>query len=106
MQQFRNSEIWAELRGSERVYTEVPFAISQPEKIIRGVIDLVYESPEGWKLVDYKTHAVKTDQDARALCERASGQVNAYAEHWARFTGEPVAAKGLWLTERREFRGV
>ena len=106
LQHFRNSELWAEVRGSERVYTEVPFAISQPEKIIRGVIDLVYESPEGWKLVDYKTHAVKTDRDVRALCERASGQVNAYAEHWARFTGEPVAAKGLWLTERREFRGV
>ena len=103
LQHFRNSEIWAELRASERVYTEVPFAISQPEKIIRGVIDLVYDSPEGWKLVDYKTHAVKTDQDVRALCEQTARQVNAYAEHWANFTGEPVAAKGLWLTEQTAF---
>ena len=106
LQHFRNSEIWTELRASEKVYTEVPFAISQPKKIIRGVIDLVYDSPAGWKLVDYKTHAVKTDREARALCERSADQVNAYAEHWARFTGEPVSAKGLWLTERREFRGV
>ena len=106
LQHFRNSEIWTELRASERVYTEVPFAISQPKKIIRGVIDLVYDSPAGWKLVDYKTHAVKTDREVRALCERSADQVNAYAEHWARFTGEPVSAKGLWLTERREFRGV
>ena len=103
LQNFRNSEIWAELRASERVYTEVPFAISQPERIIRGVIDLVYDSPEGWKLVDYKTHAVKTDREVRALCEQTSDQVTAYSEHWANFTGELVAAKGLWLTEQTAF---
>ena len=110
LQQFRNSDIWAEIQASETVYTEVPFAISQAEnnssEIIRGVIDLVYRLPEGWKIVDYKTNAVKTDEDVQALCEQTADQVNTYAEHWAKFTGETVIAKGLWLTERREFRTI
>lgn len=109
LQHFRNSEIWTEIQASETVYTEVPFAISQaennvsPDKIIRGVIDLAYRLPKGWKIVDYKTNAVKTDEDVHALCEQTADQVNTYAEHWAKFTGEPVVSKGLWLTERREF---
>ncbi len=109
LQHFRNSEIWTEIQASETVYTEVPFAISQaennvsPDKIIRGVIDLAYRLPKGWKIVDYKTNAVKTDEDVQVLCEQTADQVNTYAEHWAKFTGEPVVSKGLWLTERREF---
>ena len=112
LQHFRNSEIWKEMQASETVYTEVPFAVSQAvnnassNKIIRGVIDLVYRLPEGWKIVDYKTNAVKTDQDVQALCEQTADQVNTYARHWAKFTGETVVAKGLWLTARREFRTI
>ncbi len=112
LQQFRNSEIWAEIQASETVYTEVSFAVSQAEnnassnEIIRGVIDLVYRLPGGWKIVDYKTNVVKTDEDVRALCEQTADQVNTYARHWENFTGETVIAKGLWLTERREFKGV
>ena len=107
LQHFRNSEIWKEIQTSETVYTEVPFAVSQAKdnanKIIRGVIDLVYRLPEGWKIVDYKTNAVKTDEDVRALCEQTADQMNTYAKHWEKFTGETVVAKGLWLTARREF---
>ena len=110
LQHFRNSEIWREIQTSKTVYTEVPFAISQAEnnanEIIRGVIDLVYRLPGGWKIVDYKTNAVKTDEDVRALCEQTADQVNTYVRHWEKFTGETVVAKGLWLTARREFRGV
>lgn len=109
LQHFRNSEIWREIQASETVYTEVPFAVSQaannpsPDEIIRGVIDLVYRLPRGWKIVDYKTNAVKTDEDVQALCEQTTDQVNTYARHWENFTGDTVVAKGLWLTERREF---
>lgn len=110
LQQFRNSEIWAEIQASETVYTEVPFAVSQAadnaNEIIRGIIDLVYRLPKGWKIVDYKTNAVKTDEDVQALCEQTADQVNTYAKHWENFTGETVVAKGFWLTEIREFKGV
>ena len=109
LQHFRNSEIWKEIQASETVYTEVSFAVSQTEntsssnEIIRGVIDLIYRLPSGWKIVDYKTNVVKTDEDVRALCEQTADQVNTYAEHWEKFTGETVVAKGLWLTERCVF---
>ena len=110
LQHFRNSEIWKEIQTSETVYTEVPFAVSQAvdnaNEIIRGVIDLVYRLPKGWKIVDYKTNIVKTDEDVQALCEQTADQVNTYAKHWENFTGETVVAKGLWLTEIREFKGV
>ena len=103
LQDFRNSEIWREIQTSDTVYTEVPFAISEPNKIIRGVIDLVYQIPGGWKIVDYKTNAITTDDEVQMLCEQTSGQVNAYASHWTHFSGEPVLEQGLWLTSKNEF---
>ena len=48
----------------------------------------------------------ETDGEVKALCEQTSDQVHTYAKHWAHFTGEPIAAKGLWLTLRREFRTI
>ena len=103
LQDFCESEIWEELQSAERVYTEVPFAVSKSDKVIRGVIDLVYRLPDGWKIVDYKTNAVKTEEEVKALCEQSAEQVKAYAEHWREFTGESVIAKGLWLTGRDKF---
>ncbi|MDP6042159.1 MAG: 3'-5' exonuclease, partial [Candidatus Latescibacteria bacterium] len=103
LQDFQNSEIWEELQAAERMYTEVPFAVAGTEKVIRGVIDLVYRLPDGWKIVDYKTNAVKTEDEVKALCEQSAEQVNAYAEHWMDFAGESVVGKGLWLTAKNLF---
>jgi len=62
--------------------------------VLQGVIDLVYRTPEGWEVVDYKTDDTEGRLDA--LIEAYAPQVTAYARHWRRLTGEPVRA-GLFF---------
>ena len=68
-----------------------------------GVIDLVYETAEGWEVVDYKTDETAGRLDA--LVERYRPQVMAYATHWSAVTKKPVRA-GLFFVRTGEMRWV
>ena len=100
---FRSSQIWHEIEKSDAVYTEVPFAVPvEDEKgvgILRGIIDLVYQVPGGWKIVDYKTGVAAGESEVEELAGQYVNQVNAYAEQWEDITGEEVIEKGLWLVD-------
>ena len=102
---FRSSTIWHEIEKADAVYTEVPFAVPvEDEKgagILRGIIDLVYQVPGGWKIVDYKTGVAAGESEVEELAGHYANQVNAYAEQWKRITGEEVIKKGLWLVENQ-----
>jgi ATP-dependent helicase/nuclease subunit A len=100
---FRASDLWHEIQASDRVFTEVPFGCpatgGDANTVMRGVIDLVYRSPEGWKIVDYKSDPVSSRRGVSAVVDRYRDQVMAYAHHWQEMAGEPVASAGLWLSE-------
>ncbi|MCP3690776.1 MAG: hypothetical protein GY917_01165, partial [Planctomycetaceae bacterium] len=108
-----NSEIWQRALASERRLVEVPFehclAAEASEQgvptIVRGVIDLMFEEPDGWVIVDYKTDAVTADSVATVV-DHYRGQVNGYADTWQLLTGEAVKEKGLYLTRLDRFVAV
>lgn len=100
---FQVSDIWRDLEKASAVYTEVPFAVTEDNTVIRGVIDLVYQTPDGWHMVDYKSDAVKTDGEVDGLVAQVSDQIETYTRYWERFAGETVVKKGLWLTELKRF---
>ena len=97
---FRASALWEEIKASDSVYTETPFALpaSAGKGVERGIIDLVYRTPSGWKIVDYKTHARARGAEIDALARQAADQVQTYAQHWQQIAGEPVVEHGLWFT--------
>ncbi len=47
------------VRRAPRFFREVPFSVSDQEKIIEGKIDLFFEERGGWVIVDYKTDEVE-----------------------------------------------
>ncbi len=98
---FTSSAVFRELRSSGEVFTEAPFAAVsalEPVSIVRGRIDLLFRTAAGWKIIDFKTDAAENENEVERVKDRYREQVAAYADHWSRITGEPVAAKGLWLT--------
>jgi ATP-dependent helicase/nuclease subunit A len=100
-QGFQDSDLWKAIARADQVYTEAAFGrivSAEPERIARGRIDLIFKSPDGWMIVDFKTDAVGNDEEALRIADFYKSQVVAYAEHWFGVTGEPVVEKGLWLT--------
>ena len=110
LQDFRSSEIWDEVQRAAAVFSEVPFAVSGEEdggpRVVRGVVDLAYRVPGGWKIVDYKTNRAATDEELATLVDRYASQIRAYARHWQDLTGDPVLEKGLWFTTAGRWRGL
>ena len=67
---------------------ETPITAVQPDgSILEGVLDLAFEEPDGWTVVDFKTEA-----ELAGPLARYRRQVDAYASVVARVTGRPTAA--------------
>ncbi|MGI9471412.1 MAG: UvrD-helicase domain-containing protein, partial [Rubripirellula sp.] len=98
-----HSEIWQRAQQSARCFSELPFETcikSERDlpKIVRGVIDLVFEQPgDGWVIVDYKSDDITAEQLPNAT-QYYLPQLQEYAAHWTEITGDPVVELGLYFT--------
>ena len=95
------SDIWKRAQAASRCFSELPFETSFKDAsgkptIIRGVIDLIFEEPEGWVIVDYKTDDV-TEADLPAAVAYYRNQIDEYAQQWHDTTGYQVAENGLYF---------
>jgi ATP-dependent exoDNAse (exonuclease V) beta subunit len=64
---------------AHRHWREVYVAAPVGDITVEGFVDLLYESPEGLVVVDYKTDAVRSEADVDAAVERYRLQAAAYA---------------------------
>jgi len=75
----------AEARG--RLLRETPVTIDVEGTLVEGVADCVFESGEGYVVIDFKT-----DRASGELLDRYRRQVALYAEAVSRATGRPARA--------------
>jgi ATP-dependent exoDNAse (exonuclease V) beta subunit len=74
--------------------------------LVEGFIDLLYETPEGLVVVDYKTDSVRDESDIDRAMERYRLQGAAYALMIEQALGRHVAACTFVFTEPRTEREV
>lgn len=105
----RQSKIWARAEGSLRRMNEVSFEFVAPSDhanaipmLIRGVIDLAFEEPDGWVIVDYKTDRV-SGKELQDAVVRYSLQLNEYVKAWYSCAKLPVKECGLYFTHAKEY---
>jgi hypothetical protein len=71
------------LAAGGKVLREVPYvrSLSREKGIEEGKIDLLFEEPDGWILVDYKTDMIDMDsRDYETYCQRKYGtQIGQYS---------------------------
>ena len=81
---FRSNK-WLESEWSKKVpyRLEVPFETALAGVLIRGRIDAVYKTEDGFEVVDWKTGSKK-------LSESAAIQLAMYRLAWAKIAGVPV----------------
>jgi ATP-dependent helicase/nuclease subunit A len=81
------SDIMLRLRQARLVYREIPFIYQSDKHIVNGVIDVLFQDPDGqWNVLDYKTSLLKTNDlllpNANLLKEHARRyhlQIGVYA---------------------------
>jgi len=108
----RRSPLWKRALASKRCLVEVPFALSVSsselglagegprETLLSGAIDLVFEEPDGWALVDYKSDTLAGNLDA--FVAFYTPQIEHYRRVWRDLTGRPTRAGLFFLDGARE----
>lgn len=107
----------AEATGKTDREKHLVFAIPASENteahaaLVQGIIDLVYETDEGWVIVDYKTdryaeaEAPGADERAKLAREKHAFQLESYAAAF-NAAGRKVSRKYLYLVRYGEFAEV
>ncbi len=106
----RASPLWRRALDARNRLVEVPFALMVPstelgmpdapsKTLLTGAIDLAFEEPDGWRLIDYKSDHVAGNLSA--LTRWYAPQIHHYRRYWERLTGRPTQA-GLFFIETGE----
>lgn len=83
LEMFHTHPVYQEIVTAQHVYRELPFIYNTGSRIIHGVIDILYQRPDGrWVILDYKTSSLgrnPVQRDADDHARRFHMQVGAYA---------------------------
>lgn len=115
LRKFQQTDIWDGVTKAEVVLTEVPFTkkivkgeplskwleeLESDNVLVKGVIDLIFKTKDGWVLVDYKTDRPTSNEDFEKLAQFYSSQIQFYKEIWETLTGEKVVDEKLYFVYR------
>jgi len=60
LDQMKKSQVYNWLIDAQQLYREIPFVYRSDKRIIHGVLDVLFQRPDGsWAILDYKTSHVK-----------------------------------------------
>ena len=99
----QSTPIWQRAMAATTRYTEVPFGTQSGSVYLTGVIDLAFQEPDGWVLLDYKSDHIIDDTHLRELTTYYTPQIQTYAQHFTQLTGETIKECGLLFTERQQY---
>jgi ATP-dependent exoDNAse (exonuclease V) beta subunit len=104
VEQVRASETWRRILSATERLAEVPFAVVVGERggreLVRGVVDMVYKTADGWEILDWKTEQLTAP--VLELAGRHEAQVRAYAKHWSGLTGGGRVRAGVYFVRADE----
>ena len=92
--------------ASGRMWREVPIGAPSRDVVLEGFIDLLFETSEGYEIVDYKTDDIRPNEiESRMGHYRGQGQ--AYAELVRAITGKtPVVVSFVFVSTNQVVRIV
>ncbi|MDN7241500.1 helicase-exonuclease AddAB subunit AddA [Planococcus sp. N028] len=86
IERFYDSEIAKRLMKATNIKREVPFTYAREDEegdyqIIQGIVDCLFEEPDGWVLLDYKTDRIRQLSDVQSeMSARYTVQLTVYQE--------------------------
>jgi ATP-dependent helicase/nuclease subunit A len=106
------SELWRHSRAAKQAFHEFSFMVSEEDaaetqspprlRLLKGVIDLVFEEEDGWVIVDFKTDLFE-EEHLGAFVRYYAPQVQAYAEKCEKTLGLQVKEAGLYFINLQKY---
>ena len=96
----RRHPIWEEVNSALDRYAEIPYTYVVEGRMENRVIDLLYQNPFGWQVIDFKTDPIQTPLHKEELVQVYARQVQQYAQVVASRLGQPVQAKICFLDDQ------
>ena len=59
LERLRAHPLWGQINTSAKRLHEVPYTLQVGRKAENGIIDLIYQDDEGWKIVEFKTDTIQ-----------------------------------------------
>jgi ATP-dependent helicase/nuclease subunit A len=78
LKKLRAHPVWEEINSAQARYHEVPYSRMNGERAETGYIDLLYYTPTGWQVVDFKTDVIRNDATRAKLIEQYRFQLIRY----------------------------
>ncbi len=80
------------IRNPQEGYSEIPFLLRLGQNEIRGAIDRLILTHEGWTVIDYKTHGLPNSEPntLRIVAKNFEFQMKTYCLAASRMMGKPV----------------
>ncbi|MDQ0429040.1 ATP-dependent helicase/nuclease subunit A [Planomicrobium stackebrandtii] len=103
IERFYASNTAARLRSAKHIKREVPFTYAKADaegdhQIIQGIVDCLFEEPDGWVLLDYKTDRVAHISNiSMEMSERYGVQLTVYQEAVEAILRIPIKERLLYL---------
>jgi ATP-dependent helicase/nuclease subunit A len=78
LQRFRNHPLWEEINSAQSRNHEIPYSRMNGERAETGYIDLLFCTPAGWQIVDFKTDIIRNQATRVKLIEQYKFQMLRY----------------------------
>ncbi len=99
LRRLENHQIYKEIGAAKEVFHELPYSRMVKDQTETGYIDLMYLSPAGWQILDFKTDAIRSTEDGVDLIRRYSNQMRKYASAVETLMEEKVQTRICFLDD-------
>jgi ATP-dependent exoDNAse (exonuclease V) beta subunit len=96
LRRFRGDPLWAELDGAQR-WHELPFSVMADGRIENGIIDLLYRVQDRYKIVEFKTDRLRSEDSLRAHIQQEGYDLQVERYLHAVRTQLGVEAEAIWV---------
>ncbi|MCX6055354.1 MAG: UvrD-helicase domain-containing protein [Chloroflexi bacterium] len=100
------SPLFSEMSQAEERFHELPYLILVGDHTENGYLDVLYRSPEGWQIVDFKSDRIANEEYRAKLLETYTPQVQRYSRAVESLLGLPVRARLCFLNDHGNLKWV
>jgi ATP-dependent helicase/nuclease subunit A len=102
LSRLENHPLRREVEGCPRRFHELPYSRLVNGRAETGYIDLMYLSPAGWQILDFKTDSIRSAQESEELTRRYMQQMRRYTSAVETLLDQKVRTRICFLDDHGE----